>query len=57
MNTEEFVKRLESEMEDAEDSIYELEGIIASAEADIAFIKGRRCLACSLLAHMSGDYL
>jgi len=57
MNIEEMVKRLEAEMEDAEDSICELEEIIASAEADIAFINGRRCLACGLLAHVSGDCL
>lgn len=57
MNIQELVEMLEAEIEDADDSICDMEDVIASAEADIEFIKGRRCLACGLLTHISGDCL
>lgn len=46
---QELIDMLYAEMKDAEYSIADLEDIISSAEEDIIFIKGRRCLACSLL--------
>ena len=62
METNEIVDTLHEEMYDADCSIEELEEIISSHEAsieiarmEIAFISGRKCLACSMLNVIIGD--
>lgn len=64
METNDIVDTLHEEMYDADCSIEELEDIIASheesidiARMEIEFISGRKCLACSLIAHITGDDL
>lgn len=51
---EEFVEILRAEIEDAGCSIDDLEDVIASSIEDMSFIKGRMCLACSIL-HLLGE--
>lgn len=55
MNRQELVESLYEEMRVAEDDIDDMEEMIGGMQMDIAFAKGRRCMACCLLSQIEDD--